>query len=113
MAAAAERPEALRGGIALRADCNRGAGVVAFPEPGAVRMGPLALTRAMCPPDSLSDRFARDVERAVRWTVRDGHLHLELPEASGILWFTRRTDGPFRGIVKLAAGRLAEAAQDG
>jgi hypothetical protein len=30
------------GGIALRADCNRGAGVVAFPEPGAVRMGPLA-----------------------------------------------------------------------
>jgi hypothetical protein len=70
--------------------------VVAFLKPGAVRMGPLALTRAMCPPGSLSDRFARDVERAVRWTVRDGHLHLELPEASGILWLKRRTDGPFR-----------------
>ena len=36
--------------VALRADCNRGAGSVVFPEPGAIRFGALATTRAMCPP---------------------------------------------------------------
>ena len=52
--------------VALRADCNRGAGSVVFPEPGAIHFGALAITRAMCPTGSLGDRFAREVVRAGR-----------------------------------------------
>src|SRR3712207_525246 len=75
--------------IALRADCNRGSAPVASPSPGALSVGPMAMTRALCPPGSLSDRFARDVSRAVRYAVRGGELHLELPTDSGVLRFTR------------------------
>jgi heat shock protein HslJ len=81
-----------RGGdnVSLRADCNRGAGNVTFLEPGVIRFGALAITRAMCPPGSLSDRFARDVGRVVRWAVRGGELRLELPEDAGTLRLTRQ-----------------------
>jgi para-nitrobenzyl esterase len=75
--------------ITLRADCNRGAGPVAIPSPGAITVGPLATTRAKCPPGSLSERFLRDVSRAVRFAILGGELHLELPNASEVLRFTK------------------------
>ena len=53
-------------------------------------MKPIALTRAMCPPGSLSDRFAKDVGRATSYFVRDGELYLELPVDSGTLRFRRQ-----------------------
>jgi META domain len=58
--------------VTLRADCNRGAGSVVFPEPGAIRFGALAITRAMCPIGSLGDHFAREVVRAGRWRAAPG-----------------------------------------
>jgi hypothetical protein len=64
------------GRVALRADCNRGAGSVVFPEPGAIHFGALAITRAMCSTGSLGDRFAREVVHAERWAIqrdRRGH----------------------------------------
>lgn len=75
--------------VALRADCNRGTGPVASPSPGALAIGPLAMTRARCPPGSLSDRYAQDVSRAARFAIRDGGLHLELSVDSGVLRFER------------------------
>lgn len=75
------------GRIALRADCNRGAGGLAFPAPGALRVGAIALTRAMCPPDSLSDRFVQEVSAAARWSLRDGQLWLERPDGAATLRF--------------------------
>ena len=75
--------------IAIRADCNRGTGPVASPSPGALVIGPLAMTRAKCPPGSLSDRFAREVSRAVRFAIRGGELHLDLPIDSGVLRFAK------------------------
>jgi para-nitrobenzyl esterase len=77
------------GRIVLRADCNRGSGSVASPSSGALVIGALAMTRAKCPPDSLSERFARDVSRAVRYALRGGELHLELPDGSGVMRFTK------------------------
>ena len=74
----------------MRADCNRGAGNVTFPEPGAIHFGALAITRALCPPGSLGDRFAREVGRAVRWQVHEGELRLKLPADAGSLRFTRQ-----------------------
>ena len=77
--------------VALRADCNRGAGSVAFPEPGAIRFGALAITRAMCPTGSLGARFAQEVVRAVRWAIQRGELRLELSGDAGVLHFTRQS----------------------
>jgi para-nitrobenzyl esterase len=75
--------------ITLRADCNRGSGPVAISAPGALTIGPLATTRARCPPGSLSERFLQDLSRAVRFAIHGGELHLELPAASGVLRFAK------------------------
>lgn len=75
--------------VAIRADCNRGTTPVASPSPGALRIGPIAMTRALCPPGSLSNRFARDLSRTVHYSIRGGELHLELPSDSGVLRFRR------------------------
>ena len=76
--------------VALRADCNRTAGSVGFPEPGAIRFGVLATTRAMCPPGSLGACFVSEVVRAGHWAIQRGELRLELSEGAGVLRFTRR-----------------------
>ena len=55
-----------------------------------IRIEGMALTRAMCPSGSLGDRFARDVARAVRWSIRGSELHLELPVDAGTLRLTRQ-----------------------
>ena len=80
------------GWIRLRADCNHGAGGAVFPKPGVIRIEGVALTRAMCPSGSLGDRFARDVARAVRWSIREreSELRLELPADTGTLRLTRQ-----------------------
>ena len=76
------------GWIGLRADCNHGAGGAVFPKPGVIRIEGMALTLAMCPSGSLGDRFARDVTRAVRWSIHGSELHLKLPVDAGTLRLT-------------------------
>jgi uncharacterized protein YidB (DUF937 family)/heat shock protein HslJ len=80
------------GRVALRADCNRGTGTYSVSANQHLKVNPLALTRAMCPPGSLSDRFAAQVGRATRYEVRDGSLYLELPGDSGTLRFRRASN---------------------
>jgi para-nitrobenzyl esterase len=58
------------GRVSARIDCNRGAGTWKSSGPNQLQFGPLALTRAACPPGSLHDRIARDWE-FVRAFVRD------------------------------------------
>ncbi len=78
-------PEA--GHIALKADCNRAAGGVTFGSGGTLKIGPMAMTRAMCPPGSLSDRFAQDVERSTHWSIEGGALLLTQPSGAATLRF--------------------------
>jgi heat shock protein HslJ len=78
------------GHLALKADCNRGAGSYAIGGDRALTVKPIALTRAMCPPGSLSDRFVKDVGRATSYFVKDSELYLELPTDSGTLRFRRQ-----------------------
>jgi para-nitrobenzyl esterase len=52
-----------------------------------IRFGALAMTRAMCPPGSLSDRYVRDVGRTTRYTLGQHELRLELPANQGVLIF--------------------------
>jgi para-nitrobenzyl esterase len=78
------------GRLAMRADCNRGMGSYTVTPDRRLTLGAIALTRAMCPEGSLSDRFAKEVGRAAIWFMRDGDLYLDLPMDSGTLRFRRQ-----------------------
>jgi len=77
------------GRVAVRADCNRGTASYTATADGELTVTPMALTRAMCPPGSMSDRFARDVGSATRFDVRDSSLVLTLPANGGTLRFRK------------------------
>ena len=77
------------GRVAVRADCNRGTGSYTATPDGQLTLTPMALTRAMCPPGSMSDEFARAVGTAARFDVRDGALLLTLPANGGTLRFRK------------------------
>jgi heat shock protein HslJ len=77
------------GRVAVVADCNRGGGTYTVSAGRRIMLGPMALTRAACPPGSLSDRFVRDVGRVSSYFVRDGALFLEMPVDSGTLRFRK------------------------
>jgi heat shock protein HslJ len=74
------------GALAGRADCNRISGRwTASGE--SITLGPLAMTRAMCPPGSLSDRYVRALEAAATWMIVDGRLAIAMRTDAGILHF--------------------------
>jgi uncharacterized protein YidB (DUF937 family)/heat shock protein HslJ len=77
------------GRVTVRADCNRGTGTYTVSSEGRLMVNPLALTRAMCPPGSMSDRFAAHLGRATRYEVRNAELFLSLPGDSGTLRLRR------------------------
>lgn len=80
------------GRISMQLDCNRGVGPFAI-EPGtdgqtgSLTIGPLAVTRAMCPPPSMDEKIARDMDFVRGYLLRDGQLALSLMADGGIyLW---------------------------
>ena len=75
------------GRVSARIDCNRGRGTRKSSGPNQLQFGPLALTRAMCPPGSLHDRIATDWEFVRSYTLKDGHLFLALMADGGIYEF--------------------------
>ena len=79
------------GRVAVRADCNSGATSYAVSASRQIVLKPIALTRMMCPPGSLSDRFVKELSQGSIYFLKDGELFLELPVDSGTLRFRRRT----------------------
>jgi heat shock protein HslJ len=81
------------GRVGLRLDCNRGNGTwqaePARPEGGGLTFGPIATTRAACPPGGLGDRFAADLPYVRGYLMRDGTLNLALFADGGIWTFDR------------------------
>jgi heat shock protein HslJ len=75
------------GRVSVRIDCNRGRGNWQSSGPKQLTFGPLALTRAMCPPGSLHDRIVRDWEFVRSYTIKDAHLFLALMADGGIYEF--------------------------
>jgi para-nitrobenzyl esterase len=76
------------GMLAGQADCNGLTG--RWTASGdAIRLGPLAVTRAMCPPGSLSDRYVGSLQSVVTWMLVDGRLTMALKTDAGILHFER------------------------
>ena len=75
------------GVVSARIDCNRGRGSWRSAGPGQVEFGPMALTRALCPPGSLHDQIVRQWDYVRSYVVRDGHLFLSLMADGGIYEF--------------------------
>jgi heat shock protein HslJ len=74
------------GAAAVRADCNRGRGSYQLDGP-RLTFGPLATTRAMCPPGSLSDDYLKQLAIAASWRIADGRLAIATAMDSSILFF--------------------------
>ena len=66
------------GSLIARIDCNRGRGTWTSPGPSQLMLGPLALTRALCPPGSLHDRLVRDLGFVRSYVIQGGHPFLSL-----------------------------------
>jgi heat shock protein HslJ len=76
------------GRAALRLDCNRGTGSweakLASVDSGSLTFGPVAATRAMCPPPPIGERLARDLGYVRSYLFKDGKLYLSLMADGGI-----------------------------
>jgi para-nitrobenzyl esterase len=71
------------GNLSVRFDCNRGNGSWILNGPNQVRFGPLALTRAMCPPGSLYDHLVKQWPFVRGYSVTGGSLYLSLMADGG------------------------------
>jgi heat shock protein HslJ len=75
------------GRLIARIDCNRGRGTWKSSGPGQIEFGPMALTRAQCPPGSLHDQIMKQWGNIRSFVIRDGHLFLALMADGGIYEF--------------------------
>lgn len=77
------------GTIAARLDCNRAAGswtqAIANANGGSLQFGPLAVTKAYCPPPSFGETLERHFRFVRSFVVRDGRLAMSLMADGGIL----------------------------
>jgi len=75
------------GSLSARIDCNRGRGTWSSSGASQIVFGPLALTRAACPPGSLHDQLVRQWGSVRSYVMKDGHLFLSLMADGGIFEF--------------------------
>lgn len=77
------------GRAALRLDCNRAAGTwqseSRSSSEGSLEFGPLAMTRALCPPPSMGDMLAAQLPYVRSFVLRDGNLAMSLMADGGII----------------------------
>lgn len=70
-------------------DCNRGMGPwkneISNATGGSLAIGPLAVTRMLCPPPSLGERLVQQLGNVRSFTVRDGKLYMSLMADGGII----------------------------
>jgi len=71
------------GVFTARIDCNRARGGWKSPAPGRLEFGPMAATRAECPPASLHDQIVRQLPFVRSYLVKDGRLYLSLAADGG------------------------------
>ena len=75
------------GAASMQADCNRGTGSWASESAGQLQFGPIAATRAMCPPESLSDKYLAQFQWVRSYVMKDGHLFLATMADGSIIEF--------------------------
>ena len=88
------------GTVQMRLNCNRANGTwsaeASGPSSGSFGFGPLAVTRALCPPPSLDERVAAHAEYVRSYLLQDGRLYLSLMADGGIYAWEPDTEEPFR-----------------
>ena len=70
-----------------RIDCNRARGGWKSAGKGQLEFGPMAVTRAQCPPGSLHDQLVKQLPYVRSYLIKDGHLFLSLMADGGIYEF--------------------------
>ena len=80
------------GRAVLRLGCNRGSGSWSTDAHGAFTLGPLATTRALCPPPSLDQWIARDAPAIRSYLIEGDRLYLNLMMDGGT--YVWRRDKP-------------------
>src|SRR5262245_30579915 len=68
-------------------DCNRGRGGWKSPGPNQLEFGPMAITRAQCPPGSMHDQIVKQLPHVRSYVIKDGRLFLSLMADGGIYEF--------------------------
>jgi len=79
------------GTASMQLDCNRGTASWSNPisnaTGGSLRFGPIASTRAMCPPPTLGEMLGRQLEQVRSFRIDDGKLFMSLDANGGtIVW---------------------------
>ena len=87
------------GTVAMQLDCNRASGTwsaepAADGTSGGFVFGPLAMTRAFCPPPSMDQSLATQTGFVRSFVLRDGRLYLSLMADGGILVWERAAAAP-------------------
>jgi heat shock protein HslJ len=82
------------GQVSARLDCNMGRGTYSAAAGGTapsdrISIEVLATTKALCPPNSLSDQFVQYLNEAAVYSFHDNKLLLDLPADSGTMSFER------------------------
>lgn len=77
-----------QGHLSVKIDCNAGGGRYTL-DGSSLTLELTHATTAPCPPDSLSDRFMKDLAAARIAFMRDGYLYLDLMYDTGTMKFTR------------------------
>ena len=72
----------------IQADCNRGAGKYTV-DGSSVDLEVTTLTRAACPPGSLSTDYVKYLNAAAVWFMQDGDLYFDLFADSGTMRFVK------------------------
>jgi para-nitrobenzyl esterase len=75
------------GTVSARIDCNRASGSWKSSVRNQLEFGPLAITRAMCPPGSLHDRIVNHWPYVRSYMIRNSHLYLSLMADGGAYEF--------------------------
>jgi len=83
----------------IRADCNRGTASWISESAGRLRFGPIAATRAMCLPGSLSERFLDQFQWVRSYVMEDGHLFLATMADGSIIEFEPMVTAPLAATV--------------
>lgn len=81
------------GRAALKLGCNRGSGSWSATAEGGFTLGPLAMTRALCPPPALDQRLARDAGAIRSYVIEQDRLYLNLMMDGGSYVWRRDPDG--------------------
>lgn len=75
------------GTVGMQIDCNRGTGSWTSESDSGLQFGPIASTRALCPPESLHDTYLAQFEWVRSYVMRDGHLFLATMADGAIIEF--------------------------